>query len=50
MKNWKVVITAILAITALNCFALSQGINGAILSTSMAIIGGLAGFGIAKKL
>jgi len=41
-------VVAIVAITALCLFAVSQGHNGSILSTGFAIIGGLAGYQIGR--
>ena len=37
--DWRIVITGIIALTALEIYALSQGINGAILSIVIAVIG-----------
>jgi len=42
-------ITAILAITALECFALAQDINGALLGFAIAAIAGLGGYEIGKR-
>jgi len=41
-------IIAILAITTLECVALSNGINGATFASTLAIIGGLGGFTIGR--
>lgn len=40
----KVLMTAIIAITIIECVALSQGIDGMILALSMAAIGGIVGW------
>lgn len=37
--DWRVVITGIVALTALEIYALSQGINGTLLGIVIAIIG-----------
>ena len=37
--DWRIVITGIIALTGLEIYALSQGINGAILSIVIAVIG-----------
>ena len=39
-----VVITAIVVVGALEAYALSQGINGVLLTTVLAVIAGLAGW------
>ena len=44
MKSDKVIITAILCITFLAWVALTQGINGLLLTAVFAAIGGLAGY------
>ena len=36
--NWKVVVTGLVCITALEIYALSQGINGLVLTTVVGII------------
>jgi len=38
------IVVAMLSITALNVVALANGINGVLLASGMAIIGGLAGY------
>ena len=43
-----VVITAIVAVTAIELMALAKGIDGAILAASLTIIGGLAGWRVGK--
>ena len=50
MKNkpWLVPIVAILTIGALEALALSQGINGTLMSMSMAAISGIAGYQLKK--
>ena len=42
-------IIAILAIVALEVVAITQGINGALLAGSIAIIAGLGGYQVGKK-
>lgn len=42
-------ILAILCITALEVLALANGINGALLAGSIAVIAGLGGYEIGKK-
>lgn len=42
-------IIAILAITALEIVAIAQGINGALLAGSIAIIAGLGGYAVKRK-
>ena len=37
--DWRIVVTGILALTALEIYALSQGINGTLFSIVIAIIG-----------
>ena len=46
MKPNNVVITAIICLAALEIYALSQGRNGMLLTTIIAIIAGLAGWRI----
>lgn len=46
MKNkidYRIVVTALICITALEIYALSQGINGTLLKVVLVIIAGLAG-------
>lgn len=40
---------AIVAVAGLTAFAISKGINGALLMSALTILGGLGGFAIAKK-
>ena len=49
LKSNMKTITAILAITALECFALAQDINGALLGFAIAAIAGLGGYEIGKR-
>lgn len=49
MKETAIIIVAILAIAGLTFYALSQGHNSAIVSTSFTIIGGLAGYQVGKR-
>jgi len=48
MTDTIVVIVAIVTIGGLAALALSLGYNGALLSTTMTIIGGLAGYRVGK--
>jgi len=50
MKSVVVPVIAILAIGGIELYALSQGINGMILSLSIAVISGLGGFEIKTLL
>lgn len=42
--DWRIVVTAIIAITILECVALFNGINGTYFSIVLAILAGLAGY------
>ena len=42
--DWRIVIVAIIALTVLEIYALSQGINGILFTTIIAVIAGLAGW------
>ena len=42
--DWRIIITAIVALTVIEIYALSQGINGTLLLLIMSIIAGLAGW------
>lgn len=44
-----IVLTAIACVTALECVALSQGIDGAAFASVLVVIGGLAGYEIKAK-
>ncbi len=44
--DWKIVITAIICISGIEVYALSQGLNGVLLTGSVAIIAGLAGLSL----
>ena len=44
--DWRIVITAIIALVVLEIYALSQGINGVLLSTVLVIIAGIAGWSV----
>jgi len=44
MKDWLVVITAIVCLAGLEAYALHLGINGVLFSGIAVIIGGLAGY------
>ena len=48
--DWKVLITGIICLTALEIYALSQGINGMIFTIVIAIIGGAIGVTIPNPL
>lgn len=48
--NWKVVVTGIVALTVLEIYALSQGINGLLLATIIAMIGLAIGVTIPNPL
>lgn len=37
--DWRVIVTGLVCLTALEIFALSQGVNGTILSIVIAVIG-----------
>ena len=42
--DWRIIITAIVVIGALEAIALIKGIDGVLLSTALVIIAGLAGW------
>ena len=42
--DWKIVMTAIIALVILEIYALSQGVNGTLFSLIIAVIAGLAGW------
>lgn len=42
--DWKIVCVALVCLTGLEIYALSQGINGVMLSAVFAIIAGIAGW------
>lgn len=44
--DWRIVITAIVALMILEIYALSQGINGTMLSAVLVVIAGLAGWSL----
>ena len=48
--DWRIVCTGILALTILEVYALSQGINGVLLSTIILIIGLAIGITIENPL
>ncbi len=48
--DWRIVCTGILALTILEIYALSQGINGVLLSSIIAIIGLAIGITIENPL
>jgi len=51
VKNWKFGKTeiAIAGIVIMECFALSQGIDGVLLSTAIATVAGIAGYAFKEK-
>ena len=48
--DWRIICTGILALTGLEIYALSQGINGVLLSSVIAIIGLAIGITIPNPL
>ena len=42
--DWRIVCVSLACITVLELYALSQGVNGLILTTVIAIIAGIAGY------
>lgn len=50
MKNSWIAALAICVIGGLELFALSRGINGTLMTTSIALIAGIAGYEAKKKL
>ncbi len=42
--DWRIIIAAIIALTIIQIYALSQGINGTLLLLVMSMIAGLAGW------
>ena len=48
--DWKTVCVALVCLTLLEIYALSQGINGAILSIVIAVIAGIAGWRIPANI
>ena len=42
--DWRIVCVALVCLTGLEIYALSQGINGTIFSVVIAIIAGIAGY------
>ena len=44
--DWRIVSIAIVAIAVLEIYALSQGINGVLLTTVIGILAGLAGWSL----
>ena len=44
--NWKIVCAALVCLTSLEIYALSQGVNGALLTLVIAIIAAIAGITI----
>lgn len=42
--DWRVMCTALVCLTGLEAYALSQGINGVLLTSVIAIIAGIAGW------
>jgi len=48
--DWRVVCVALVCISVIEIYALSQGVNGVLLSTVLVIIAGLAGFMIPSPI
>ena len=48
--DWKIIITAIICLTVLECFAMVNHIDGALFMVIAVIIAGLAGFEVKQKL
>ena len=48
--DWKIIITAIICLTVLECFAMVNHIDGALFMVIAVIIAGLAGFEVKKTL
>ena len=48
--DWKIIITAIICLTVLECFAMVNHIDGALFMVIAVIIAGLAGYEIKDKL
>ena len=48
--DWRIVCVALVCLTGLEVYALSQGINGTMLSIVIAIIAGIAGFVIPSPI
>lgn len=48
--DWKIIITGIICITALEAFALNKGFNGTMLKMTLVIIAGLAGLVIPSPI
>ena len=46
--DWKIVCSAIFCLTAVEIYALSQGINGVYLTMFVAVVAGLAGYKLKK--
>ena len=42
--DWRIVVTALICISGIEIYALSQGINGTILSLVLCLIAGIAGY------
>ncbi len=42
--DWRIIVAAIVALTIIEIYALSQGINGTLLLLVMSVIAGLAGW------
>ena len=48
--DWRVVCTGLVCLTALECFALNQGINGTLLKIVLIIIAGVIGVTIPNPI
>ena len=49
MDDWRIVITAIVALTALEITALCVGVNGSLFTTVIIVIAGLAGWSVPAR-
>jgi len=49
VKNYRVAITAIIAIAVIECMALFKGMNGTLLSGAIGVIAGIGGLLTDKK-
>ena len=50
MTGWIIPLAAMLCIAGLVAFALSQGINGAVMSSGIALIAGIGGYKVKATL
>ena len=47
--DWRVLVAAIIGLVVIECYALSQGINGTVMTGVVAVIGLIAGVAIPFK-